>query len=125
MIGLCPTTVTRLIDHWVWEWVWVSGIDLTPRRREGRRSVRLKLGIGVGNVLIRRKGVGEFGSVLLRHELARDGARRFRIGKGCSGMILMTQEWHRQVGVGQIGVGSVMVVTATSTAKTQDNTGIV
>ena len=46
----------------------------------------------VGNVLTRRKGVGVFGSALLRCELARDGAREFGNGIGCSGMILMTRD---------------------------------
>ena len=49
----------------------------------------------------------------VRCELARDGARGFRFGIGCLGVILMTQDGRRQVGVGQIGVGTVMVVTET------------
>ena len=65
----------------------------------------------VGNASTRRKEVGVFGSVLLRCELARDGARGFGSDIGCSGMILMTRDGCRQVGIGQIGVGSVMVVT--------------
>ena len=65
----------------------------------------------VGNASTRHKGVGVFGSALLRRELARDGARGFRSGIGCSGMILMTQDGRRQVGIGRIGVGTVTVVT--------------
>ena len=60
---------------------------------------------------MRCKGVRGFRSVLLRCELARGGARGFRIGKGCSGMVLMTRDGCRQVGIGRIGVGSVTVVT--------------
>ena len=52
-----------------------------------------------------------FGSTLLRHELAQDGARGFRSGIGCLGMILMTRDGRRKVRIRQIGVGSVMVVT--------------
>ena len=52
-----------------------------------------------------------FGSVLLRHKLAQDGARGFGFGKGCSGVVLTTWDGHRQVGIGQIGVGTVMVMT--------------
>ena len=52
-----------------------------------------------------------FGSVLLRRKLAQDGARGFGFGKGCSGVVLMTRDGHRQVGIGQIGVGMVMVMT--------------
>ena len=62
----------------------------------------------VGNVLTRRKGVGVFGSALLRHE----GVRGFGFGIGCSGVIQMTRDGRRQVRVGQIGVGTVMVVTS-------------
>ena len=62
----------------------------------------------VGNALTRRKGVGVFGSALLR----REGVRGFGFGIGCSGVIQMTRDGHRQVGVGRIGVGTVMVVTA-------------
>ena len=47
----------------------------------------------------------------IRHELARDGARGFGIGIGCSGVVLTTWDGHRQVRIGQIGVGSVTVVT--------------
>ena len=43
-------------------------------------------------MLTRRKGVGVFGSALLRRELAWDGARGFRSGMGCSGVILVTPE---------------------------------
>ena len=57
--------------------------------------------------MTRRKGVGVFGSALLR----RKGVRGFRFGIGCSGVIQMTQDGHRQVGIGPIGVGTVMVVT--------------
>ena len=59
----------------------------------------------------RRKGVRGFGSALLRRELARDGARGFRFGIGCSGVILMTRDGRRQVRIGRIGVGSVTVMT--------------
>ena len=53
----------------------------------------------IGNALTRCKGVGVFGSALLRCELAWDGARGFRFGIGCSGVILMTQDGRRQVGI--------------------------
>ena len=49
-----------------------------------------------------------FGSALLRCE----GVRGFGFGIGCSGVIQMTRDGHRQVGIGHIvGVGTVMVVT--------------
>ena len=64
----------------------------------------------VGNALTRRKGVGVFRSALLR----REGVRGFGFGIGCSGVIQMTQDGHRQVGIGRIGVGSVTVVTPMS-----------
>ena len=48
-----------------------------------------------------------FGSALLR----REGVRGFRFGIGCSGVIQMARDGHRQVGVGRIGVGTVTVVT--------------
>ena len=62
----------------------------------------------VGNALTRRKGVGVFGSALLR----REGVRGFGFGIGCSGVIQMTRDGRKQVGIGRIGVGSVTVVTA-------------
>ena len=62
----------------------------------------------VGNALTRHKGVGVFGSALLR----REGVRGFGFGIGCSGVIQMTRDGRRQVRVGRIGVGTVMVVTA-------------
>ena len=61
----------------------------------------------VGNVLTRRKGVGVFRSALLR----RKGVRGFGFGIGCSGVIQMTRDGHRQVRIGPIGVGTVTVVT--------------
>ena len=61
----------------------------------------------VGNALTRHKGVGVFGSALLRCE----GVRGFGFGIGCSGVIQMTRDGRRQVGIGRIGVGSVTVVT--------------
>ena len=48
-----------------------------------------------------------FGSALLR----REGVRGFGFGIGCSGVIQMTQEGRRQVGIGRIGVGTVTVMT--------------
>ena len=53
------------------------------------------------------KGVGVFGSALLRCE----GVRGFGFGIGCSGVIQMTRDGRRQVGIGHIGVGMVTVVT--------------
>ena len=47
----------------------------------------------------------------VRLELAQDGARGFGFGIGCSGVILMTWDGCRQVGIGRIGVGTVTVVT--------------
>ena len=61
-----------------------------------------------------------FRSVLLRCELAWDGARGFGIGIGCSGVILTTWDGHRQVGIGRIGVGSVTVVTAYNCGSCMD-----
>ena len=71
----------------------MSGIDLTQEDR------RLKE-CWVGDALMRCKGVRGFRSALLRCKLARDGARGYRVGKRCSGMVLITREWHRQVGIG-------------------------
>ena len=68
----------------------------------------------VGNALTRRKGVGVFGSALLR----REGVRGFGFGIGCSGVIQMTRDGRRQVGIGRIGVGSVTVVTQDSNKTT-------
>ena len=48
-----------------------------------------------------------FRSALLRHE----GVRGFGFGIGCSGVIQMTRDGRRQVGVGRIEVGTVTVVT--------------
>ena len=48
-----------------------------------------------------------FGSALLR----REGVRGFGFGIGCSGVIQMTREGRRQVGIGRIGVGTVTAVT--------------
>ena len=48
-----------------------------------------------------------FRSALLR----REGVRGFGFGIGCSGVIQMTRDGRRQVGVGRIGVGTVTVVT--------------
>ena len=61
----------------------------------------------VRNALTRRKGVGVFGSALLR----REGVRGFGFGIGCSGVIQMTWDGRRRVEVGRIGVGTVTVVT--------------
>ena len=61
----------------------------------------------VGNALTRRKGVGVFRSALLR----REGVRGFGFGIGYSGVIQMTRDGRRQVGIGCIGVGTVTVVT--------------
>ena len=61
----------------------------------------------VGNALTRREGVGVFGSALLR----REGVKGFGFGIGCSGVIQMARDGHRQVGVGCIGVGTVTVMT--------------
>ena len=74
---------------------------LDARERKGRGCV------GSGMRLTRRKGVGVFGSALLR----REGVRGFGFGNGCSGVIQMTRDGRRQVGTGRIGVGSVTVVT--------------
>ena len=52
-----------------------------------------------------------FGSVLLR----REGVRGFGFGIGCSGVIQITRDGRRQVGIGHIGVGMVTVVTCTQT----------
>ena len=43
--------------------------------------------------------------------LRREGVRGFGFGIGCSGVIQMTRDGRRQVGVGRIGVGTVTVVT--------------
>ena len=61
-----------------------------------------------------------FGSALLRRELAQDGARGFGFGIGCSGVILITRDGHRQVRIGRIGVGTVMVVTRTQINCSQE-----
>ena len=47
----------------------------------------------------------------VRRKLAQDRARGFRFGIGCSEVILMTWDGRKQVGIGQIGVGTVTVVT--------------
>ena len=77
---------------------------LDVRKRKGSKEHQVR------NVSTRCKGVGVFGSALLRCELARDGARGFGSSIGCSGVILVTWDGRRQVGIGQIE-GMVTVVT--------------
>ena len=57
-----------------------------------------------------------FGSALLRHE----GVRGFGFGIGCSGVIQMTRNGRRQVGIGQIEVGTVTVVTVVKISPTSE-----
>ena len=73
----------------------------------------------VGNALTRRKGAGVFGSALLR----REGVRGFGFGIGCSGVIQMTRDGRRQVGIGHIGVGTVTVVTLSTKADANRTNG--
>ena len=75
----------------------------------GREKIKGALG-RVRNAFVETQG-GQRVQECVRHELAWDGARGFGFGKGCSGMVLMTQDGRRQVGIGQIGVGTVTVVT--------------
>ena len=49
----------------------------------------------------------------VRCELAQDGARGFGFGIGCLEVVLTTWDGRRQVGIGQIGVGTVTVMTRT------------
>ena len=78
---------------------------LDVRKRKGSKEHQVR------NVSTRHKGVGVFGSALLRRELARNGARGFGSSIGCSGVILVTRDGHRQIGIGQIEVSMVTVVT--------------
>ena len=64
----------------------------------------------LGMCLSRHKG-GQRVRECVRRKLAQDGARGFRFGKGCLGVVLTTQGGHKQVRIGQIGVGTVTVVT--------------
>ena len=57
-----------------------------------------------------------FGSALLR-------LRGFRFGIGCSGVIQMTRDGRRQVGIGRIGVGTVTVVTGAVLLLDEENRG--
>ena len=75
----------------------------------------------VGNASARRKGVGVFGSALLRCELAQDGARGFRFGIRCLGVILMTRDGRSQVRIGRIGVGTVMVVRPVEVTQAEES----
>ena len=73
-------------------------------------SGRVRNGYSVENAFVKTQG-GQRVRECVRRELAWDGARGFRSGIGCLGVILMTRDGHRQVGIGRIGVGTVTVVT--------------
>ena len=93
----------------------MSGIDLTRGRGKVKgASGRVGNGYSVGNAFVEMQG-GQRVRECVRCELAQDGARGFGFGKGCSGVVLTTQDGCRQVRIGRIGVGTVTVVTAVPT----------
>ena len=108
----------------------VTGVDvgnrLDARKRRGWGCVGLGMSVGVGNRLDVRKRKGWRSVRSGMHWLdAREsecsgvrcwdarGVRGFGFGIGCSGVIQMTWDGRRQVGIGHIGVGMVTVVTIT------------
>ena len=91
-----------------WEWVWMSGIDLT---QFGRQKVEGASGQGC---IDETQGGQRVRECIARMRVGSGWSQRvWGWGKRCLGMVLMTQEWHRQVGIEQTGVGSVMVMTCT------------
>ena len=80
-------------------------------RRVRNVSTRHK-GVGVVQKCVTEMRGGQRVQRCIRRELAQDGARGFGFGIGCSEVILMTWDGCRQVGIGQIGVGTVTVMTA-------------
>ena len=78
----------------------MSGIDLTQGKGKVKgASGRVGNGYSVRNVFAETQG-GQRVRECVRHELARDGARGFGFGKGCLGVVLMTQDGCRQVRIG-------------------------
>ena len=82
------------------------GIDLTRGREKGRRSVGLGMrrldareSESVQECIAETRGSQKVWGYV-RRELARDGARGFGFGIGCSGVILMARDGRRQVGIG-------------------------
>ena len=100
MIGLLPTKVMRPMES--------SGMDLMHKKKRRSKEHWVRNGYRCQECVDERKEVRGFRSVLMRHELAHDGARGFGIGKGGLGMVLMAQK--------QIGVGTITVMTATFSA---------
>ena len=70
----------------------MSGIDLT----QGRGKVE---GASGQECVVEMQG-GQRVRGCVRHELARDGVRGFRFGKGCLRMVLTTRDGCRQVRIG-------------------------
>ena len=76
-------------------------------------SGRVGNGDSVGNAFVETQG-GQRVWECVRCKLARDGARGFGFGKGCSGVVLTTWDGCRQVGIGRLRVGTVTVMTLVS-----------
>ena len=87
----------------------MSGINLT---QEDRRLKEHR----VRDALMRCKGVRGFRTqeCIAKMRVGSGWSQRVQgWGKRCLGMVLMTREWHRQVRIGQTGVGLVTVMTCT------------